>query len=229
MKWPSIFNSWFSTKGHLKWLSWIEPFLFPFFDVILKHAFPHYTYPGLLTRIQILWECFHYFFKPQLIAFMLTTFRCRLISRCFFWLQVFFYLAILVKLSYRVSPRVCTEVSMHFNFLQRKYPRAGWTGIVSSDRVGSLCINIITGSAISGLLWDTSFLWLFHCNSRISKKWWSWLTDSESEAALRLSMSLVLLNQKYNLEKGFPSSSLYQLSIKGFVLPGRVSTTVWSR
>ena len=153
--------------------------------------------------------------------------RCR--CRCFFWLQVFFYLAILVKLCYRVSPRVCTEVSMHFNFLQRKYPRAGWTGTVSSGRVGSLCINIITGSTISGLLWDTSFLWLFHCNARISKKWWSWLTDSESEAALRLSMSLVLLNQKYNLEKGFPSSSLYQLSIKGFALPGRVSTTVWSR
>ena len=40
-------------------------------------------------------------------------------------------------------------------------------------------------------------------------------------------MSEVLHNQKYNLEKGFLSSSLYLFRVKGTELPGR-AWTIWS-
>ena len=53
-------------------------------------------------------------------------------------------------------------------------------------------------------------------------------SDSSSRKSIQLWMSEVLLNQKYSLEKGFPSSSLYLLRVKGTELPGRFWTIVWS-
>ena len=97
-----------------------------------------------------------------------------------------------------------------------KYLKVSWIGAVSSWGLRSLSYSSISWRTCLNLAawysWGAiSFVrfWI-SCRGSIWKVWLSWLTALRPLfRGIQLGMSEVLHNQKYNLEKGFPSSSLY--------------------
>ena len=97
-----------------------------------------------------------------------------------------------------------------------KYLKVSWIGAVSSWGLGSLSYSSISWRTCLNLAawysWGAIFFvryWI-SCPGSIWKVWLSWLTALRPLfRGIQLGMSKVLHNQKYNLEKGFPSSSLY--------------------